>query len=185
VTSSARGRLKAATASAHDTVERAFEHFDLSDRADYIAFLQVHAAAVLPIESWLDYHAAAVVADWPERRRRQSLVVDLAHLGGNARAAADCVPFVSVAEPAAIAGVLYVMEGSRLGGRLIARSLPPDLPQTYLNPPGESPSWPALLARLEEILTDAGKVETAIRAALATFGRFAEATRTLALGCPA
>jgi heme oxygenase len=183
--SSARSRLRAATASAHAAVDRAFARFDLADRAAYAAFLRAHAAAVLPVEAWLDRYAALVVADWPARRRGQNLIADLSRLGESARPHLSAAPFESEASPAAVAGVLYVLEGSRLGGRVIVRGLSPRLPHTYLSPQGETPSWLALSARLDDIVTTVAQDEIATRAALKTFDRFAEAALSAAWESPA
>lgn len=169
---SARSRLKAATSSAHDAVDRAFARFDLSSRDDYVAFLLAHAAAVLPVEAWLDRHAGSF-ADWPARRRKTALAADLAQLG----VALPCPAPVFRTAPgaAATAGILYVMEGSRLGGRVLARRLAPGLPQAYLAPAEGAPSWPALLAAIETVVTDTAGEAEAIAAALDTFAYFAAA----------
>lgn len=178
----ARTRLRAATASAHARVDQVFSRFDLSRPADYRAFLAAHAEALLPVETWLDSHAPAVIADWPSRRRGHLLADDLAVLGQMATATR---PFASSDHPAAVIGILYVVEGSRLGGRVLARQLPPDLPATYLTPHANGPSWPGLMQRLDEIVTDAASEEIAVSAALQTFERFAKAGQASACGPPA
>jgi heme oxygenase len=181
VRSEARTRLRAATAPAHAEVDRIFSRFDLSNPSDYRAFLVAHAGALFPVETWLETCAPDVVADWPARRRTHQLTTDLAALG---EALPLTIPFEAAASPAGIIGVLYVVEGSRLGGRVLARRLAPGLPATYLSPSADSPSWPALLQRLDDILVDAAAEEIAVAAALQTFARFAQAGE-LALGCPA
>ncbi|MCB8880058.1 biliverdin-producing heme oxygenase [Acidisoma cellulosilytica] len=183
VRSDARTRLRAATASAHAEVDRIFTRFDLTTLAGYSAFLSAHAAALLPTEAWLDAHAAKAITDWPSRRRAHYLTADLAALGD---VPPPVMPFDSASTPAAVIGVLYVVEGSRLGGRVLARRLSPGLPATYLTPPsGDAPSWPSLLQRLDDLVTDTASEESALAAALLTFDRFARAGELSALGCTA
>lgn len=177
-----RIRLRAATAPAHAEVDAVFARFDLSSPADYRDFLAAHAEALLPVEAWLDGHAPAVIADWPSRRRGHFLADDLAVLG---QTLPRTQAFTGSDHPAAVMGVLYVIEGSRLGGRVLARQVPPDLPATYLTPHAEVPSWPGLMQRLDEVVTDTTSEEIAITAALETFDRFARAGRASALGSPA
>jgi len=179
-----RTRLRAATAPAHAEVDQIFSRFDLSSQAGYRDFLAAHAEALLPVEAWLDSHAPGVIADWPSRRRAQFLADDLAVLGLTTPTAA-AAPFTSISHPAAVIGILYVVEGSRLGGRVLARQVPSDLPATYLSPHPNAPSWPGLMQRLDEIVRDEISEEIAIAAALQTFERFAQAGRTSARGSPA
>lgn len=176
-----RTRLRAATGPAHAQVDQIFARFDLSNPADYREFLAAHAKALLPVETWLDSHAPAVIADWPSRRRGHFLADDLAVLGQTPPVAQ---PFASSDHPAAVMGVLYVIEGSRLGGRVLARQVAPDLPATYLTPQANGPSWPGLMQRLDEIVTDEISEEIAITAALQTFERFAQAAQASAFGSP-
>ncbi|MCB8876622.1 biliverdin-producing heme oxygenase [Acidisoma silvae] len=182
MTSLVRTRLRDATAPAHAEVDRIFSHFDLTTAAGYGAFLSAHAGALLPVEAWLDSRAPQVIADWPSRRRAAALAVDLAAMG---QTAAPTEAFHSPDSPAAVIGVLYVVEGSRLGGKILARRLAPGLPASYLNPPGGGPSWPALLQRLEAILLDETAEAIATAAAVQTFDRFARAGSLAAVGCPA
>lgn len=128
-----------------------------------------------PTEAALDAAGAqAIFPDWPQRRRRQALAADLAELG---------VPFPDVEpstlpdDPAAITGALYVIEGSRLGGRFLARQVGEGLPRRYLSPGERPPSWPALLEQFERFLYSSATYATATGAALAVFERFEAAGR--------
>lgn len=169
--------LRDGTQAAHEALDGLFARFDLTDRAGYAAFLAAHAAALMPVEAWLDAQGAeSVTADWRERRRAGLLAADLAALGEPVPAAA---PFAAAGDPASVAGVLYVIEGSRLGGRMLARGVAPGLPRAYLDPglhSGErQPSWPGLLAALDRTIGD--DVAPAVTAARAVFARFELAGR--------
>jgi len=170
----ARLWLRAETAEAHAEVDRLFGRFDLTTAAGYAAMLTAHAVALMPVEDWLDRHAAPTVADWPERRRGGALRSDLAALGYQVPVGEA---FHGTSAPAALAGILYVLEGSRFGGRVIARSLPPSLPHAYLAP-AVAPSWPAFVGWLDSVVADAASRAEAARAARAVFTRFHEVGRT-------
>jgi heme oxygenase len=173
--SAAHAALREATAAAHDRLDGLFARFDLADARAYGAFLQAHAAAVLPIEEWLDRAGAGVVvADWPARRRTALIAADLASLGLVSRAGHA---FAAPETPAAVAGVLYVIEGSRLGGRYLARRLGTGLPHGFLDPGAGQPSWPALLAAIDRVLADPATHPPAIAAANEVFARFEAAGR--------
>lgn len=140
-------RLRAASGLAHDRVDAAFGAFRLDDRDDYAAFLTAHARALPAVEAALAAHP-----DLPSWRERTSLLSgDLADLG---RTMPALLPFAPDGDAAAW-GALYVTEGSRLGGTLLARSVAAGWPSRYLGArhlPGE---WRALLAAIETRAADA------------------------------
>ncbi len=167
---SAHSVLRDATASAHERVDAAFSSYDLADPAGYAAFLHAHAEALLPIEAALDaVGAERLIDDWPDRRRGGAIRRDLEALG-------EIVPpvpaFPSIDEDAQIAGALYVLEGSRLGGKLLARQVPKEFPRAYLDADQGSGNWRKLLDRLDLILYDAEAMNSAIGAALEVFAAF-------------
>lgn len=166
----ARAALRAATAAAHARVDAAFGGFDLCDRTQYAAFLAAHAEALAPIEDALDAaDTVRLFADWPDRRRGALLREDLAMLGHRA---APPLPAPLLAGDAAIAGTLYVIEGSRLGGRFLARSLPSGFPRAYLSADQRAEKWQQLLDHIDDLLQDAPALRSAEEAALAAFSRF-------------
>lgn len=168
-----RWELRNATRADHDRVDAVFGGFDLADRADYTAFLRAHAAALLPVERALDHAGAeAVVPDWAERRRAYRLVQDLHDLGEPVAAVAPAD--LALTTPAAILGALYVIEGSRLGGAMLARRVAADLPRRYLAA-SDPARWRSLIALIERTLTGPQQREQALGAARAVFGLFAEA----------
>lgn len=103
------------------------------------------------------------------------LRADLADLDAPAPSTPAALPLGG--DPAAVAGALYVIEGSRLGGRFLARQVGAGLPRRYLDPGQRPPSWPALLDMFERYLYDPATFATATGAALVVFDRFEAAGR--------
>ncbi|WP_018747252.1 biliverdin-producing heme oxygenase [Chitiniphilus shinanonensis] len=150
---SLRQRLRSATAGHHARVDAAFGRFDLSRPDDYRAFLVAHARALWPLECGLEAAGVArLLPDWPERRRRPALARDLAWLGAAVPDEARIQP-LPLADEAACWGALYTLEGSRLGGAVLARQVAtqPALAGAlaYLGHGAGGMLWPAFLARLE------------------------------------
>jgi len=130
---SVRFHLRAGTAAAHERVDAAFGAQDLADPAAYAAFLTAHARVVLPLEAVLE--AGALWSEW--QARGGLLRADLAMLG-------QTVPggvAMTVATAAERWGLLYVLEGSRLGGAMLARQVGAGLPAAYLGAVHGAGSW--------------------------------------------
>lgn len=154
----ARAFLKRATATSHEAVEAAFAPLDLSTLHGLRAFLSAQLIAVSAIEDELEARSVGrIVSDWPERRRKASLIADLAVL--------DVAPAKTSTTPSAgpvldsrgrQIGALYVLEGSRLGGRLLARTVEssPDervrAAGSFLRHQAKPGAWQAFLALLEQ-----------------------------------
>jgi heme oxygenase len=133
--------LRLATAADHQTVDDRYGGFRLNDAADYRSFLQAHARALPAVEA-----ALREDAELPSWRPRTALLMD------DLRAVGGEVPpplAFDAATPATRWGALYVIEGSRLGGQLLARSVPAGLPSAYLAARHLSGEWRALLAAIE------------------------------------
>lgn len=170
----ARAQLRLATADCHRRVDTVFSAADLGELSSYADFLRAQAAALLPVEEALeDAGAASLFADWPSRRRGALLVADLAGLGF-APPAPVGRPWL--ATPAQAIGALYVLEGSRLGGALLKRSVPPHLPSEFLGGMC-SASWQALLVLMDAMLDSSEKLAAAIETARRVFGLFELAGR--------
>lgn len=181
--SGARDALRTATAAEHDRVDRAFSTFDLSQRADYGAFLNAQAEAFLPVEAAIDaFDPRDVLPDWPARRRSPQLIADLQRLGFEARTA-DLRPLFRTREE--ILGAIYVLEGSRLGGRMLARSVPADLPRSFIGT-SDGGMWRTLIEVLDRLLVSGDQHGLAIDAARRVFALFEAGAsrhgRTLQLG---
>jgi heme oxygenase (biliverdin-IX-beta and delta-forming) len=185
--------LREATADAHAAVDAAFAGFDLTDRADYARFLRAHAEVVLPLEA--DLPGARVTADWDSRKRGGLLREDLAQLpkpaptsrhpraGGDPESQAASSLTLdprlrgddrqeSTWTNAQIAGTLYVLEGSRLGGKFLARQLPLGFPRAYLDADQRAEKWQQLLSAIDSLLRDPAAFGTAVEAAFGTFAAF-------------
>jgi len=150
---SARHLLRAATAELHAHVDARFSGPFEADRAAYGAFLTALATAVPPLERTLE--AAGIeqlFEDWPQRRRAGLLALDLADLGLPSPAARVAPAAGSEAHAM---GMLYVLEGSRLGGKLLLRRVLGNAdPQVrratrYLAHGSDSALWSSFVGRLE------------------------------------
>ncbi len=103
--------------SAHGRVDDAFTRLDLGRRNDYRRFLTAHASVILPLEALAGQAGAGqILDDWPSRCRSDALQGDLAALGLQ-----PPPPLLLDAPggPAWVLGVLYVLEGSRLGAQVL------------------------------------------------------------------
>lgn len=179
----ARAVLREATAENHARVDQAFGAFDLADRDQYAAFLQAQAHAFLPIEAAIEAaDPSQLLPDWPRRRRSEALLADLAQLGFSPATTGKWAPFAGTAD---ILGAVYVIEGSRLGGRMLARSVPEDLPRQFLTT-SDSSLWRSLIEVLDKLLKNSAEQAQAIDAARRAFALFEEGAlrqgRTKALG---
>lgn len=170
-----RQALRLRTRADHDAVDRAFGRFGLADADGYGRFLLAQAAAVPAVEDALDRAGAArVVADWDERRRGHLLAADLADLGLRPEPAA---PLELVAGDGGmlheeVLGAIYVLEGSRLGGAVLARSVDAALPCRFLRA-GNSARWQALVGQIDRELAAPAQQDAAVIAARRVFACFA------------
>lgn len=149
-----RDQLRRATAPLHEQVDARFSRYGLHTRASYGAFLQAHARALFGLEAALE--AAAIdtlLPDWAERRRRHLLRQDLTAL---ALPIPLALPLSTRLDPDACWGLAYVLEGSRLGARLLLKRVsatPWPGQQTalnYLQQAGGNALWPRFLSHLEQ-----------------------------------
>ncbi len=170
-----RARLRQATAPLHEQVDAAFSDFSLEQPDDYRRFLRAHSRVLSAAEIALERAGfAALLDDWPLRVRRHALWADLAELECPSPAALS-IP--SLNDFASCWGVAYVLEGSRLGGRVLARRVRQanqTVPIRYLEHGEVARLWPAFLARLEQHAASYAW-EPMLLAAEQTFALFAEA----------
>lgn len=123
-------RLRRETAAEHALLERATRmmapDLSLGDYHHYLAEMRAVHAAVEPCLAQVA-GLAAVLPDVEDRRKLPLLERDLdrlaASLGALAPPSPDRHPSLPCASVAEALGVLYVLEGSTLGGRLIRRHL--------------------------------------------------------------
>ena len=167
----ARAYLRDVTREAHERVDSKLSGYRLSDVDEYADFLAVQAAAFIPVEAALDRAGAGrPLSDWDQRRRSEALLADLAVLGRLA-------PFTNGSpaydDDAALWGGLYVIEGSRLGGLVLRKSVPAEFPQAFLSPQeSRNSSWPAFVAAMERSLYEDPALQRAGSSAIDTFACF-------------
>jgi heme oxygenase len=174
--SGAHQKLRSATAAAHERVEqqaRVVERLsDPEERAALMAaFYLLHAEVEAAAAPWLGDHPDL---DFPARRRTPLLRRALEALGVEAPRVESAL---SAASPAEAIGLLYVVEGATLGGKIIRRSLaaggcgPDSL--DFLDPYGDATGaqWRTFLAVLEDVAE--GDPDGAVSGALEGF-RLAE-----------
>ena len=195
VTQSIMARLRAETRPQHDATEAipfsaAIVAGSLplaSYAAQLAAYVPVHVALEGAIAS-ANHRALAHVWD-PGMRRVDLLRADLGALGfaetsmpESTRAASHAfgawIEEVARTDPVALLGILYVLEGSTLGGAFLRKHLAAaysltDAGLRYYSPYGSHPKphWVAFSARMNELdLTDA-EADAVVEAASATFDR--------------
>jgi heme oxygenase len=193
--------LRAGTAEAHERVDKAFAAFDLTDRDSYARFLRAHAELVLPLEDTLP--GERIVPDWEDRKRGALLREDLAFLRPlrHPRESGGPSPALSAQDDTeemgprfrggddweldtdpAIAGALYVLEGSRLGGRFLVRQVPHTFPRAYLDADQPAEKWRNLLDRFDTILYQPARLQSALAAAHTVFAAFERSAQFWAKG---
>lgn len=166
---SAHADLRAATATEHEAVDAAFAGYDLADPASYGAFLTAHARALPAIERAL----AGVAGLPPLRPRALLLAADLAALR---LPLPEPLPFAAPADPARAFGMAYVIEGSRLGGGMLARRVPPALPRAYLAATHDPGEWRAFGQALDAAAAnDPAWLARATAAAIDVFALYRQA----------
>lgn len=165
---SAAATLRARTATLHAEVDAAFGGFRLDQADSYRLLLLAHARALPAIEA-----ALAVFTDLPLGPNRTALLThDLAALGA---APPPPLPF-ELADKSRAWGALYVVEGSRLGGALLARSVGHELPRAYLDAGFGPGGW----ARLREQIDIAARqcaIGAMVNGARAAFALYRAAIR--------
>lgn len=178
-----RDRLRVATAHAHEEVDALFSRFDLADQQSYRLFLEAHQHVLPACEKALDRAGAQILlADWPSRRRSAVLSLDLDNLGSDKGAGNRLVTVSSAAEAW---GLLYVLEGSRLGGTVLARRVAEIGDHTsvratrYLRHGEGQRLWPTFVAALNSSKLVQDRLPEVITAAIAGFSLFKAAAEAV------
>ncbi len=173
--------LRAATAAIHSELERRFGlPLAFAQTADYAACLarhyEVFVALEPPLAGYSGWQAAAI--DVLAHRRLPQLQADLAALHVDiAQIIAPAMPPASF--PSAL-GVLYVLEGSALGGQVILRDAKARLGSAiegataFFGGRTGQPSWPAFKHKLDAFgAANPAATRQVIAGAMAAFGSFA------------
>ncbi|MBD8677082.1 biliverdin-producing heme oxygenase [Sphingomonas sp. CFBP 13720] len=165
---SASATLRAATGPAHAAIDAAYGRFDLTDRDGYAQFLLAHARVVPPVERMLN-DAPGLPAFGA---RTPALAADLTALG---MMMPDPLPVPVERDPAALWGIFYVVEGSRLGGVMLARDVAPGLPHAYLSAGHGRGGWREVRAAIDAAARDEAWMARAVAAAERCFGWYGRA----------
>lgn len=148
---SLRDHLRAATSQDHAALDAIVGGWRIETPLGYGAFLSASVAALAPLELALERAGVAEwLPDWPRRARRVALAQDLAALG------LEAPPFGTLSVPSRDFGVglIYVLEGSRLGARFLSRQVRAGgqgLPLAYLAHGEGEDLWRSFLAWLDAI----------------------------------
>lgn len=125
-------KLKQATRAQHDALEVTAESDKISQQQisilDYQVLLKANLWAHSSLEELLEsgVDICSLLPDWPERKKLRYLEQDLTATGVRPPELLTDRPVAKLPElegPAQAWGILYVMEGSSLGGAVIARNL--------------------------------------------------------------
>ncbi|MDR6145441.1 heme oxygenase [Sphingomonas sp. SORGH_AS870] len=127
-----------------------------------------HARALPAVEAWLQGQDVA----FPWRSRRKALAADLAALG---QEMPEPLPFDLPDDEATGWGALYVTEGSRLGGVMLARQVGEEFPRAYLESGFGSGEWRAFRHALDDAAVDPAWIDRAVAAAEQVFGLYRRA----------
>lgn len=174
IAETARFILKEKTRAEHEATEAAFDRYDLTRADHYRCFLIAHASALPRLE------LGATGKGWKGWHPRLPMISDdLAALGATLP-----VPVIapSISDVAAW-GVQYVLEGSRLGGRVLAARVPEGMPTRYLRPaPDMAIRWQAFCASLDSAALSGGEawMDEVVDAAIETFRVFRLCAETVA-----
>lgn len=171
-------RLRDATRDAHHALDH---HPALQCLLDAALTREAYAASLLalyPAHAALENRVCREIARLGLHlrvpRRLPRLADDLGSLGLPAEAI-DSDTAQLPASPASLAGELYVLEGSRLGGRVIAdrlrRSLGPGVPHAFFSLPMVPGEWSRRLDELEALCLP-GESDAAVAGAREAFARF-------------
>lgn len=115
-----RALLRAATTPVHRELDGYAQALDLASLGDYGRFLVANAAPLFALELALERaHVERVLPDWSKRSRRQALTADLHALA----LAATPMQSPAIDDVSEQLGVLYVLEGSRVGARSILKAV--------------------------------------------------------------
>lgn len=172
---SLRDHLRAATSESHAALDDKVAAWRLQTLSGYGAFLTASAAALAPLEVALETAGVgAWLPDWPGRARRHAVAADLAGLGLRAPEIDTAV----VPSRDFGAGLLYVLEGSRLGARFLARQVraaDAGLPLAYLTHGESQDLWRSFLSWLDAIPKVGFRTDAAEEGARYGFQYFSDA----------
>lgn len=174
-----RVHLRGATMAAHDLLDAAMQAAaGWHSRADYARFLALQHAARAPVEAWLAAHAPAALLPPPQT---PLIAADLAALGAAVPPPAPAPRIAALErEAGAVLGAAWVLAGSALGNRAIARAVTRigagAWPVAFLDDGAMLAFWQTLRARIERP-AGPGEAARAAAGAEAVFAHFLDVAR--------
>jgi heme oxygenase len=170
-----RQTLRTRTDDLHEELDALLGRFDLGRRSEYREFLTIHARVLPAVEQALEQAGiATILPDWEAHRRAPLLERDLAALGESLPEPITVSPASGIPE---LLGTAYVVEGSRLGSRFLAKRVGKAMPAEYLHAAGQQRAWPALLSALDDAELAPAQVDRAVAAARGCFTLFLRAAQ--------
>lgn len=175
-TADLRAHLRSATMAAHDLLDAATQAATgWQTRTDYARFLTMQHAARAPVEAWLAAHAPADLRPPPQT---PLIAADLTKVGEAMPAPSPLFTLGRTSAGHAL-GVAWVLAGSALGNRAIARQVARigggSWPSEFLDDGAMLEFWHGLRARIERP-AHADEAAGASDAAAAVFAHFLAAT---------
>lgn len=173
-------RLKAATATIHDTLDQQIMALDpFSSPARYARFLRAQQAfhdALAPL--YAAPALRALIPDLAQRDRSAAIAADMADIALPIPAVADSDP-VDPVDMSTSLGWLYVAEGSSLGAAFLLKAaqkigLSSDHGARHLagHPEGRAAHWRRFTARIDDAAMSQQEEDRMIAAARDAFARF-------------
>jgi heme oxygenase (biliverdin-IX-beta and delta-forming) len=173
-----RSLLREATTSDHERLDNLLAALDLQSFPGYRRFLEINAAALIPLEGALVAGGVRkLLPDWEHRARSEAMRADLSAVGGMARPLAQ----PKIDGPFDLLGTLYVLEGSRLGAayliKSVERSADPRVSNAtaYLGHGAGERLWPSFVAVLESHADALAQPDEIVQPAKQAFELFTEA----------
>ncbi|MDQ0326034.1 heme oxygenase [Rhodopseudomonas julia] len=181
---SVRALLHAATAELHAEVEARLNPMLVQGETGYASFLRANAAAIVPVEETLEVAGiAALLSDWDMRRRSSALLDDIEALGAERP---QPVSSPDMQGEAFMLGAAYVLEGSRLGAKILTRDILADagprmrVASRFLRHGEGQQLWPSFVVRLEGSQAVQDAPDEAVKGAETVFALFDAAARSVA-----
>jgi heme oxygenase len=143
---SARAYLRGVTSNQHTRLDAVASAVALHTARGYAQFLSTQASVVIPLERALEQGGIErVLPDWQSRRRSDALRADLADLHSTF-SPHDVSDFHG---DAALLGAAYVLEGTRLGARIVVKQIGAHAPRRFLRHGEELRLWQRFVETLE------------------------------------
>jgi heme oxygenase len=173
--------LRGRTRPLHELLDGCFNASTLGERPEYVRFLLANSPIAWIEPALTSAGIQRLLPDWQQRRRHFGLVADLEELGVCPGPSGNCV---IEADIGTMLGWAYVLEGSRMGARLIRRIVESSgdsdlLKATRFIRHGENVNyWRTFAAALSQIDQDDNAIARAGIAAETAFACFLNACRT-------